>query len=40
MMTFLLKIGGTTYSQLAKTVAIISFAIIAAVVGLKMKPRL
>jgi hypothetical protein len=25
---------------LAKTVAIISFAIIAAVVGLKMKPRL
>lgn len=40
MMTFLLKIGGVTYSQLAKTVGIVSLAIAAAIIGLKMKPRL
>ena len=40
MMTFLLKIGGVTYSQLAKSVGIISLAIAAAVFGLKMRPTL
>ncbi len=40
MMTFLLKIGGVTYSQLAKSVAVVSFAIAAAVIGLKMRPKL
>lgn len=39
MMTFLLKIGGVTYSQLAKTVGIVSLAIAAAIIGLKMKPK-
>jgi len=40
MMTFLLKIGGVTYSQLAKTVGIVSIAIAAAVFGLKTRHKL
>lgn len=40
MMTFLLKIGGITYSQLGRTVGIVSLAIAAAVIGLKTRPRL
>jgi hypothetical protein len=39
-MTFLLKIGGVTYSQLAKTVGIVSIAIAAAVFGLKTRHKL
>lgn len=37
MMTFLLKIGGVTYSQLGKTFGIVSLAIVSAIVGLKMR---
>ena len=40
MMTFLLKIGGVTYSQLAKTVGIVSLAIAAAVIGLHTRHML
>jgi aldehyde dehydrogenase (NAD+) len=40
MMTFLLKIGGVTYHQLAKTVGIVSIAIAGAVIGLHMRHML
>lgn len=37
MLTFLLKIGGVTYGQLGKTVGAVSFAIAAAIIGLKTR---
>ena len=40
MMTFLLKIGGVTYSQLAKSTGVVGFAIAAAVIALKLKSKL
>jgi hypothetical protein len=40
MMTFLLKIGGITYSQLGKGFGIISLIAIGCALGIKMKPNL
>lgn len=40
MLTFLLKIGGVTYSQLAKTTGIVSLVIAGVVYGLKTRPGL
>jgi hypothetical protein len=40
MMTFLLKIGGVTYSQLGKGLGVISLIAIGCVLGIKMKPNL
>jgi len=37
MLTFLLKIGGVTYGQLGRTAGIVSFAIAAALIGLKTR---
>ncbi len=37
MLNFLLKIGGVTYGQLGKTVGAVSFAIAAAIIGLKTR---
>lgn len=40
MMTFLLKIGGVTYSQLGKGFGIFCLAIAASFYGLKIKPSM
>jgi hypothetical protein len=40
MMTFLLKIGGITYSQLGKGLGVLCLAIAAGVYGIKMKPKM
>ena len=40
MMTFLLKIGGVTYSQLGKGAGVIAVVVAAAIFGLKMKPKI
>lgn len=40
MMTFLLKIGGVTYSQLGKGLGVLCLAIAAGVYGIKMKPKM
>jgi hypothetical protein len=40
MMTFLLKIGGITYSQLGKGIGITCLAIAASIYGFKMRPQM
>jgi hypothetical protein len=40
MMTFLLKIGGITYSQLGKGFGILCLAIAAGAYGIQYKPKL
>jgi hypothetical protein len=40
MMTFLLKIGGVTYGQLGKGAGVVAIVIAAAIIGVKMKPKM
>ena len=40
MMTFLLKIGGLTYKQLGRTCGVMAAVVAAAIIGIKIKPKL